>query len=158
MLNILLNWTYTRKDYLDELFFNTNITDLIFVFICGYFSRIRFHYFLHEVNNASCVLGIHGFGLSCCLFNICGRKLTKFIAFHVYFHYLLKNGANTSRWVLNIATTWILFARERQSKILSLSLTAMSEQLKYIVDELNKEPFKRNYNLIRYKFHFFHDT
>ena len=34
----------------------------------------------------------------------------------------------------------------------------MSEQLKYIVDELNKEPFKRNYNLIRYTFHFFHDT
>ena len=26
----------------------------------------------------------------------------------------------------------------------------MSEQLKYIVEELNKEPFKRNYNLIRH--------
>jgi len=29
-------------------------------------------------------------------------------------------------------------------------VSAMSEQLKYIVDELNKEPFKKNYNLIRY--------
>lgn len=26
----------------------------------------------------------------------------------------------------------------------------MSEQLKYIVDELNKEPFKKNYNLISF--------
>ena len=48
--------------------------------------------------------------------------------------------------------------QERRSKVLSSILAAMSEQLKYIVDELNKEPFKRNYNLIRYTFHFFHDT
>ena len=112
----LLNWTYIRKSYLDELFCNTNVTDLILVFICGYFSRIRFHYFLHEVNIASCVLGIHGFGRSCCLFNICGRKLTKFIAFHVYFHYLLKNGVNTPCWVLNIATTWVIFARKKDDQ------------------------------------------
>ena len=45
--------------------------------------------------------------------------------------------------------------QERRSKVLSSSLAAMSEQLKYIVDELNKDPFKRNYNLIRYTFHFF---
>jgi len=113
---LLLNWTYIRKSYLDELFSNANITDLIFVFFCGYFPRIRFHYFLHEVNNASCVLGIHGFGLSCCLFNICGRKLTKFIAFHVFVHYLLKNGVNTPCWVLNIATTWVIFARKRDDQ------------------------------------------
>ena len=32
-----------------------------------------------------------------------------------------------------------------------LGLSAiMSEQLKFIVEELNKEPFKKNYNLIRY--------
>ena len=29
----------------------------------------------------------------------------------------------------------------------------MSVQLKYVVDELNKEPFKRNYNLIRLAIH-----
>lgn len=65
---LLLNQTYIRKSYLDELFSNGNITDSIFVFFSWYFPRIRFHYFLHEVNIASCVLGIHGFGRSCCLF------------------------------------------------------------------------------------------
>lgn len=63
---------------------------------------------------------------------------------------------NVSRTValFNLAVLRILRARNYQYNIfLGVSGNAvfkMSEQLKFIVEQLNREPFKRNFNLITF--------
>lgn len=56
----------------------------------------------------------------------------------------------------NSSSVWFLVSKLKTTRRNSLwhLAAAMSEQLKYIVDELNKEPFKKNYNLIRYFSHY----
>lgn len=95
-----------------------------------------------------------------------------FSTFLVFIYYISQKVSGSTPIPINIDTAWktwcncillkfifvsiVYFFEWKRRKIWgtfvrsAFCLAAMSEQLKYIVDELNKEPFKRNYNLIRY--------
>ena len=90
-----------------------------------------------------------------CLFILFRRKFLNLPQFLSISTQLGKHEVNSSGWNLYLYPSFTFWVEKRR-KIWetfvrsALCLAAMSEQLKYIVDELNKEPFKRNYNLIRY--------
>lgn len=41
-------------------------------------------------------------------------------------------------------------ARRQEGFVFSITVNKMSEQLKFIVEQLNREPFKKNFNLITF--------
>ena len=77
------------------------------------------------------------------------ENFVKYIRVLIYFDGNFKNDVIITCWRLKLAEASGIWYWKLKTEFVPHLATAMSEQLKYIVDELNKEPFKKNYNLIR---------